>query len=254
ELARYHDIAASTKTRGQGIGFAGVGIKLGLLICDQVLTETRRGKTHVASDWHLASRHRAPWKWVPPAGLLSARGTAVRLRLQNPLSPLLDGGFIETALRRHYEALLDPGFAAILGTHYGQGVRFEVGGRVLEREARDAEETAPLEVRLGRKRKPAALGYMVRASHALHEDRRGVARRPRPRAGRDGPGRRVPAARDAGGTSSRHPAAAADGTRPGGGRGLRARDRSAPAGARDDTSLPAAIGATFRIRARSGHA
>src|SRR5687768_13985671 len=27
ELARYHDIAASTKTRGQGIGFAGVGIK-----------------------------------------------------------------------------------------------------------------------------------------------------------------------------------------------------------------------------------
>jgi len=115
ELARYHDIAASTKTRGQGIGFAGVGIKLGLLICDQVLTETRRGKTHVASDWHLASRHRAPWKWVPPAGLLSARGTAVRLRLQNPLSPLLDGGFIETALRRHYEALLDPRFAAILG-------------------------------------------------------------------------------------------------------------------------------------------
>ncbi len=175
ELARYHDIAASTKTRGQGIGFAGVGIKLGLLICDQVLTETRRGKTHVASDWHLASRHRAPWKWVVPAGLLSERGTAVRLRLQNPLSPLLDRGFIETALRRHYEALLDPGFAAILGTHYGHGVRFEVSGRLLEREARDAEETAPLEVRLGRKKKPAALGYMVRAPHALHEDRRGVA-------------------------------------------------------------------------------
>src|SRR5437016_14417646 len=83
ELARYHDIAASSKTRGQGIGFAGVGIKLGLLICDQVLTETRRGKTHVASDWHLASRHRAPWKWVAPAGLLGERGTAVRLRLQN---------------------------------------------------------------------------------------------------------------------------------------------------------------------------
>src|SRR5262245_23854736 len=40
ELARYHDIAASTKTRGQGIGFAGVGIKLGLLVCDEVFTET----------------------------------------------------------------------------------------------------------------------------------------------------------------------------------------------------------------------
>ena len=33
DLSRYHDIAASTKTRGQGIGFAGVRIKLGLLAC-----------------------------------------------------------------------------------------------------------------------------------------------------------------------------------------------------------------------------
>src|SRR4029078_8865211 len=41
ELARFHDIAASTKARGEGIGFAGVGIKLGLLICEEVLTETR---------------------------------------------------------------------------------------------------------------------------------------------------------------------------------------------------------------------
>jgi len=60
ELARYHDVAASTKARGDGIGFAGVGIKLGLLVCEEVLTESRRGKTHVASRWHLASRHRAP--------------------------------------------------------------------------------------------------------------------------------------------------------------------------------------------------
>jgi len=62
ELARYHDIASSNKTRGEGIGFAGVGIKLGLLVCNEVLTETRRGKTHAASSWHLSSRHRAPWK------------------------------------------------------------------------------------------------------------------------------------------------------------------------------------------------
>ena len=78
DLSRYHDIAASTKTRGQGIGFAGVGIKLGLLACEQVVTETRRGKTHVASSWHLASQHRAPWKWVAPPGLVSERAPARR--------------------------------------------------------------------------------------------------------------------------------------------------------------------------------
>src|SRR5712692_11762821 len=61
ELRRYHDVAASAKVRGEGIGFAGVGIKLGLLACDEVVTETRRGKAHVATTWRLASRHRAPW-------------------------------------------------------------------------------------------------------------------------------------------------------------------------------------------------
>jgi hypothetical protein len=43
ELARYHDIASSTKTRGARIGFAGVGIKIALLVCTEVVTETRRG-------------------------------------------------------------------------------------------------------------------------------------------------------------------------------------------------------------------
>jgi len=54
ELARYHDVAASSKARGEGIGFAGVGIKLGLLVSREVVTETRRGATHVATRWHLA--------------------------------------------------------------------------------------------------------------------------------------------------------------------------------------------------------
>jgi hypothetical protein len=38
------------------------------------------------------------------------RGTAVSLRVSNPLSPLLDPGFIEGTLRRHYQALLEPMF------------------------------------------------------------------------------------------------------------------------------------------------
>src|SRR5690606_6656130 len=86
DLARYHDIASSTKRRGQGIGFAGVGIKLGLLLCEEVRTETKRGHTHVSTTWRLSSRHRAPWKWVPPIGMVSQQGTAVQLTLQNILS------------------------------------------------------------------------------------------------------------------------------------------------------------------------
>lgn len=78
ELARYHDIAASTKIRGDTIGFAGVGIKIALLVSAQVVTETRAGRHHVATTWGLASRHRAPWKWTPPRGIVAERGTAIR--------------------------------------------------------------------------------------------------------------------------------------------------------------------------------
>jgi hypothetical protein len=155
ELARYHDIAASAKSRGEGIGFAGVGIKLGLLVCEEVLTETRRASSHVASLWHLASRHKAPWKWVNPVpGMIAEDGTAVRLKLRNPLLPLLDAGFPEAALRRNFEPLLDPSFDAILGPLYEHKIHFEINGRRIERFTLAGSERSPLEIRLGRKRKP----------------------------------------------------------------------------------------------------
>jgi hypothetical protein len=175
ELARYHDIAASTKIRGQGIGFAGVGIKLGLLVCSEVFTETRRGKSQVATSWHMASRHRAPWKWVPPGGLVSERGTAVRLKLQNALSPLLDPGFIEGALRRHFQPLLDPSFDEFLAGHYPKGIAIYVNGEQLERHVWAAPLHAPLSIRLSRKRKPSALGYLIRQENSLSEEMRGLA-------------------------------------------------------------------------------
>jgi hypothetical protein len=175
ELARYHDIAASTKSRGDGIGFAGVGIKLGLLLCVEVVTETRRRGSHVATRWHLASRHKAPWKWVPPTGLVAERGTAVTLKLANPLSPLLDAGFVEGALRRHYQPLFEPGFDDLLAEHYGWVPRFEVNGRTLERVSESGADHAAIAVRLGRRRKPSALGYLTRGGAPLPEEARGLA-------------------------------------------------------------------------------
>ena len=175
ELARYHDIAATTKIRGQGIGFAGVGIKLGLLVSEEVVTETRRGAVHVATTWGLTSRQRAPWRWIPPPGLVARRGTGVRLRLQNPLSPLLDPGYVEATLYRHFRSLLDPAFVPILAAHYPRGVALTLNGTRLAPEALRAAESAPVAVRLARKRKPAAAGYLVRDRLPLPEDQRGLA-------------------------------------------------------------------------------
>ncbi len=174
ELARYHDIAATTKTRGQGIGFAGVGIKLGLLICEEVLTETRRGKSHVATSWRMASRYRAPWKWVPAPGLTFEQGTAVRLKVHNTLSPLLDSGFLEASIRRHYQPLLDPRFDEFLTSHYPKRVAININGRRLEKQSWEATNQGPLEIRLMRKRKPSAFGYLIREEVPLPEERRGL--------------------------------------------------------------------------------
>ncbi len=174
DLARYHDIAASTKTRGEGIGFAGVGVKLGLLAAEEVITETRRGKVHAATSWHLASRHRAPWRRVvPPGHVVAEHGTAVRLRLQNPLSPLLDPGFIEAALQRVFPALLDESFAAVLAEHYPGGVRFVVNGRAVSDRPLAGERT-PIAIRIGRRRRPSAVGYLVKSAAPIPEGRRGL--------------------------------------------------------------------------------
>lgn len=173
-LARYHDIASSTKRRRQGIGFAGVGIKLGLLVCEEVRTETNRGQTHVSTTWHLSSLHWAFWKWVPPIGMVTQQGTAVRLKLHNLLSPLLDPGFLGNVIPRHFQPLLDPTFSNILNAHYPQGVVYEINKIELMPQRFEAPVTAPLEIRLLRKRKPSAVGYLVRTEHPLPEDLQGL--------------------------------------------------------------------------------
>lgn len=177
ELARYHDVAASRKSRQEGIGFAGVGIKLGLLASDEVMTETRCGASHFATRWHLASRHRAPWKWTPPAGLLSGHGTAVSLRLRNPLSPLFDAGFLEETLRRQFQPFLDPGFAETLATHYPGGVSFVINAVMLSPEASALPPRFPIALRLPRRRRASAFGFLWRSREdgPLPEKRRGLA-------------------------------------------------------------------------------
>ena len=91
ELARYHDIAASTKTRGQGIGFAGVGIKLGLLACERGADRDAARRDPCGDDagtWHRASgRHGNGCRRrdSSPSGARRCGSSCT-----NPLSPLLD--------------------------------------------------------------------------------------------------------------------------------------------------------------------
>jgi Histidine kinase-, DNA gyrase B-, and HSP90-like ATPase len=175
QLRKYHDLATSSKARGQGIGFAGVGMKLALLACREVITETRRASSHVASQWHLAARHKAPWRWVPPMGMVTEQGTAVRLNLTDTFSPLTDAGYVEAVVRQHFQPLVDPAFDSVMSDIHKRAVTIEINGQPLAKPACSAPEIAPLAIYMGRKRKPQASGYLFREPVALPENRRGIA-------------------------------------------------------------------------------
>jgi hypothetical protein len=81
---------------------------------------------------------------------------------------------VEATLRRHFEPLLDAAFDEVLGEHYAGGVAFIVNGRMLEKTVADGGR-AFVQVKLARKRKPSAFGYLARSSAPLPEDRRGLA-------------------------------------------------------------------------------
>lgn len=174
ELTRYHDLGATSKRRGRGIGFAGVGIKLGLLACDEVVTETRRARGHLATTWRLSSRARAPWSWTEPPHVLEADGTAVLLRLSNPLSLLLDAGFLETTVIRHFQPFFEPEFIDILGAAYPNGFGIEIDGHPVVGPIRPAGRSG-IQVRVGRQRKPSGIGYLSRHDEVLPEHERGLA-------------------------------------------------------------------------------
>ena len=175
ELKQFHNLAASSKTRGAGIGFAGVGIKLALLAAREVVTESRRGKSHAASRWHLASAEFAPYEPIAPPGFVREHGTSVLLHLNHGLSPLVDAGYIEHVIRTHFQPLMDPSFGDALAPLYPRGVRFEVNGRALEPVRQPAAERAPLEVRIERQRKASGLGHIERHAQPVAESLRGIA-------------------------------------------------------------------------------
>jgi hypothetical protein len=98
----------------------------------------------------------------------------VQLVLANQLSPLLDAGYVEETVRRHFQPLLHATFVEVLRRHYPHGVRFEVDGRELAASPGPESERAPVAIRLGRRRTPSALGYVERNGLAV-VDREGVA-------------------------------------------------------------------------------
>lgn len=99
---QYHDFAAELKTRGDGIGFAGVGAKISFNIADQVVTETRRAGVAYASDWQYDDDGSLLWNYIQP-NLLNSDGTRVEVHFSTDSQlPDVDRDYLVAVLQRHY--------------------------------------------------------------------------------------------------------------------------------------------------------
>ena len=175
-LEKYHDIAATTKMRGKGIGFAGLGAKLSLLVAKEVMTETKRGSFHKATRWRLESTQRAPWEYVEPTGLIdSNNGTAVSILLCDKDSPLLDPNFVERVIQVHFFPLLHNKFREVLKYIYEKEIHFWVNDRIVQLpKAIEGIQNKPFIVKGGRG-KLIGIGFLGKSKEALPEGQRGLA-------------------------------------------------------------------------------
>ena len=130
----YHDFAAGLKSRGDGIGFAGLGAKISFNIADRVITETKSRSFCGGSNWYLKSKKELAWEDNKPSHLYS-HGTkvAVCFRSDAKLAYSSSEDLIKL-LRRYYLPLFDSSFLKLykLNGNYSENLRFEVNGHVVK--------------------------------------------------------------------------------------------------------------------------
>lgn len=169
-LKEYHNIASSTKTRGSGIGFAGLGAKLSLLLADKVVTESKGGYgSRCATTWSLSSPYRAPWKYLPFANTVkSSRGTSVTIYLNKEDSKLLDLENIKKIIIHNFYPLLISQFhQEILKYLYKKPINFYCNQEKINlQEDKYQEFQHWFKVRLGRQKQAIGVGFIIKAENS----------------------------------------------------------------------------------------
>ncbi len=133
DFEQYHDFAAGLKTRGTGIGFAGVGAKISFNIATRVITETYSESFIGGSNWYLQSKKKLVWEDIQPKHL-HKHGTRVEVMFsQNAILTYSSTEDLIKLIKRHYLPLLDMKYLELyerLG-YYCSDLKFIVNGQVI---------------------------------------------------------------------------------------------------------------------------
>jgi len=134
DFRQYHDFAAGLKTKGTGIGFAGVGAKISFNIANQVITETKSPSFSGGSNWYFDSNKKLIWEDMSPSNL-TYFGTRVKITFRKDISlPFKNTDGIINLLRQHYLPLIDGHFLSLYSDlkYYNISLRFTINGREIE--------------------------------------------------------------------------------------------------------------------------
>jgi hypothetical protein len=162
-LKEYHNIASSEKVRGAGIGFAGVGAKLSLLLAEKVVTESKGGRgSRAATEWRMTNPYRAPWKFTPTSEAVPhPRGTSITIHFSDSQSHLLKKDFVKNTLTKHFYPIFhDYLIGEILRFVYRKGVEFTVNGDLLHLPEAVQRVDQGFRVFLGKGRRPIGAGFL----------------------------------------------------------------------------------------------
>lgn len=134
QFDEYHNFAAGLKTRGAGIGFAGVGAKISFNVADRVITQTRSQSFAGGSDWYLHPNGKLLWDDLQPSKI-EGNGTTVEVYFRHDsLPPFASTQDLIRLLRQNYLPLFDAAFLDLyqrIGC-YATDLRFAVNGQTIE--------------------------------------------------------------------------------------------------------------------------
>ena len=134
QFDQYHDFAAGLKTRGDGIGFAGLGAKISFSIASRVQTETHSPKFKGRSNWYLKSQKELVWEKFNELSQLKHEGTRVEvyfnIEKKQDISLIAAGQNIHEILLKHFLPLFDIKFLDMYDTlgFYSKNLRFKING------------------------------------------------------------------------------------------------------------------------------
>jgi anti-sigma regulatory factor (Ser/Thr protein kinase) len=109
EFIEYHNLGSLTKDKTSGtIGFAGIGAKLCIDLCDKIYSETNSGKESYASEWWYKNTDIEPrYRLVPSKGLLPGT-TGTYVEIVNLIAPSLNDITITKLVTEHYQYSIEP--------------------------------------------------------------------------------------------------------------------------------------------------